>query len=75
MKALKNGQTYIKNLTMFIYAKDNMLWYVWPFFKAFIKPFKVPQRSVKIKIQVNLFFSSGMGMGSDKYQKLFCNFS
>ena len=26
--------------------------------KAFIKPFEAPQRSVKIKIQVNFYFNS-----------------
>ena len=30
-------------------------------FKAFIKPFEVPQRSVKIKIQLNFFTLSGFG--------------
>ena len=29
-------------------------------FKAFIKPFEVPQRSVKIKIYVYFFFLSGI---------------
>ena len=29
--------------------------------KAFIKPFEVPQRSVKIKIQFNFFTLSGIG--------------
>ena len=29
-------------------------------FKAFIKPFEVPQRSVKIKIQLNFFTLSGI---------------
>ena len=33
---------------------------------AFIKPFEVPQRSVKIKIQVDFFSSSGIRMGSVK---------
>ena len=27
-------------------------------FKAFIKPFEAPKRSVKIKIQVNFYFKS-----------------
>ena len=27
-------------------------------FKAFIKPFKSPERSVKIKIQVNFYFDT-----------------
>ena len=31
-------------------------------FKAFIKPFVAPQRSVKIKIKVIFFSSSGVGM-------------
>ena len=30
-------------------------------FKAFPKPFKVKQRSVKMKILVNFFFLSGIG--------------
>ena len=34
--------------------------------KAFIKPFEAPQRSVKIKISVNSFFSSGIGKGGLK---------
>ena len=36
--------------------------------KAFIKPFEAPQRSVKIKIQVNFFILSGIGTlrGKDK---------
>ena len=34
--------------------------------KAFIKPFKVPQRSVKINISVNFFPSSGLGAGRVK---------
>ena len=29
-------------------------------FNAYIKPFEAPQRSVKIKIQVNFFFLSGI---------------
>ena len=32
-------------------------------FKAFIKPFEAPQRSVKIKIQLNFFSSSRIGTG------------
>ena len=32
-------------------------------FKAFIKPFEALQRSVKIKIYVNFFSSSGIGVG------------
>ena len=32
-------------------------------FKAFIKPFEAPQRSMKIKIKVNFFSSSGIGTG------------
>ena len=32
-------------------------------FKAFIKPFEAPQRSVKIKIQVKFVSSSGIGTG------------
>ena len=32
-------------------------------FKAFIKPFEAPQRSVKIKIEVNFFYLSGIGAG------------
>ena len=30
-------------------------------FKAFIKPFEAPQRSVKIKIELNFFTLSGIG--------------
>ena len=30
-------------------------------FKALIKPFEAPQRSVRIKIYVNFFFLSGIG--------------
>ena len=32
-------------------------------FKAFIKPCEAPQRSVKIKISVNFFPSSGIRVG------------
>ena len=32
-------------------------------FKAFTKPFEAPQRSVKIKILLNFFSSSGIGTG------------
>ena len=32
-------------------------------FKVFIKPFKAPQRSEKIKILLNFFSSSGIGTG------------
>ena len=32
-------------------------------FKAFIKPSEAPQRSVKIKIQLTFFSSSGIGTG------------
>ena len=32
-------------------------------FKAFIKPFEAPQRSAKIKSEVNFFSSSGIGTG------------
>ena len=35
-------------------------------FKAFIRPFEAPQRSTKIKIQLNFFSSSGVGMGRVK---------
>ena len=35
-------------------------------FKAFIKPFEVPQRSVEIKIQVN-FLSSSWDRGGKGY--------
>ena len=34
--------------------------------KVFIKPFEAPQRSVKIKIELNFFSSSGIGTGSAK---------
>ena len=32
-------------------------------FKAFLKPFEVPQRSEKIHIKFNFFSSSGIGTG------------
>ena len=35
-------------------------------FKAFREPFEAPQGSVKIKIEVNIFSSSGIGMGRVK---------
>ena len=35
-------------------------------FKAFIKSFETPQRSVKIKIELNFFSSSGVGAGRVK---------
>ena len=35
-------------------------------FKVFIKPFKAPQRSVKIEIYVNFFSLSGIGVGRVK---------
>ena len=35
-------------------------------FKAFIKPFEALQRSVKIKMYVNFFSSSGIGAGRVK---------
>ena len=31
--------------------------------KTFIKPFEAPQRSMKIKIELNFFTSSGTGTG------------
>ena len=34
--------------------------------KVFIKPFEAPQRSVKIKVLVNFFSSSGIGTGRVK---------
>ena len=30
-------------------------------FKAFIKPFEAPKRSVKIKIQLNFYFNTTFG--------------
>ena len=33
---------------------------------AFIKPFEVPQRSMKIKIKVNFFSLTGFGTGRIK---------
>ena len=35
-------------------------------FKVFIKAFEAPQKSVKIKIQVNFLASSGIGKGKVK---------
>ena len=35
-------------------------------FKAIIKPFEAPQRSVKIKIEENILYSSGIGTGRIK---------
>ena len=35
--------------------------------KAFIKPFEATQRSVKIKIELNFFSSSGIGTGRVNY--------
>ena len=35
--------------------------------KTFIKPFEVPQRSVKIKTQVNVLSSSGIKTGKGKF--------
>ena len=35
-------------------------------FKAFIKPFEAPQRSAKIKIELNFFSSAGIGTGRVK---------
>ena len=35
-------------------------------FNAFIKPFEAPQRSVKIKIKLDFFSSSGIGTGRVK---------
>ena len=35
-------------------------------FKAFIKPFETPKRSVEIKISLNFFSSSGFGTGKVK---------
>ena len=45
-------------------------------FKAFIKPFEAPQSSVKIKIDVNFFFLSGIGTLRVKIQMVreFCNY-
>ena len=34
--------------------------------KAIIKPFEAPQRSVKIKIEENILYSSGIGTGRIK---------
>ena len=42
-------------------------------FKEFIKPFEIPQRSVKIKISLNFFSSSKIGTGrvnSKRYEEL-----
>ena len=41
--------------------------------KAFIKPFEVPQRSVKIKIYFNFFTLSGIGKTSLKKKNSFRN--
>ena len=38
--------------------KNTILTEVRPGRKAFIKPFEAPQRSVKIKIQLNLYFNT-----------------
>ena len=37
--------------------------------KAFIKPFEAPQRSVKIKIELNFFTLSGIGPLRAKHVK------
>ena len=36
--------------------------------KTYIKPFEAPQRSVKMKIKLNYFFSFGIGTGKIKYE-------
>ena len=41
-------------------------------FKAFVKLFKTPQSSVKIKILVNFISSSGIGVGMVKTGALYC---
>ena len=38
-------------------------------FKACINPFEVPQRSVKINIELNFFSSSGIGTGMFNHLK------
>ena len=42
---------------------DTSLWCL----KRFMKPFEAPQRSAKIKIQLNFFSSSGIGTGRVKF--------
>ena len=39
--------------------------------KAFIKPFETPQRSVKIKTQLNFFYSSGVKGQQKLFKKKF----
>ena len=43
-------------------------------FKAFIKPFKAPQTSVKIKILVIFFSSSGIGTGKGNNKDFYRRF-
>ena len=43
-------------------------------FKAFIKPFEAPQRSVKIKIYLNFLSSSGIGTGRVKMMIIYISF-
>ena len=43
-------------------------------FKAFIKPFEAPQRSVKIKIEVNYFPSSEIGAGRVNIKSSFLSY-
>ena len=48
----KKKLTYIFTFTLLSGASKG-------FMKAFIKAFEAPQRSVKIKIQVNFYFNTG----------------
>ena len=38
-------------------------------FKAFVKPFEAPQRSVKVKFKLNFFYLSGFGEKKSTWAK------
>ena len=42
-------------------------------FKAFVQPFETPERSVKIKIEVNFFFSYVIGARKINFEQIFFN--
>ena len=52
-----------KNLVRFLFS---LFFVAFKTFKAFLELFEAPQRSVKIKILLNFFSSSGIGTGRVK---------
>ena len=61
LPALCISESCIKIKIILNFYFHTFLWCLKMFYEAFIKPFVAPKRSVKIKIWVNFFSSSGIG--------------